>query len=149
MKALIGTVLQTLFKTLIDSAIAWWKAEEAEAAKWAAESRKKMIESMKEGRSVENAWNNTPTPTVTTPRGWNTLPLLLFVVLLAGCHRFYVYVEPYQPVPTIPERPVLAEEPEFSERELQLVEYSLTLEALLKEIRDWAIEKNRNNEYAE
>ena len=78
------------------------------------------------------------------------LLLLLLVLPLGGCFRFYVYTEPYRPVPPEIQRPTLPDpDTPFSERETLLVQYATQLEAVLREVRRQAMDANTKNGFPE
>ena len=57
--------------------------------------------------------------------------LFLVLFFVSGCFVRYVPVESRYPLIDVVERPVLAVEPEFSEREVQLANYARQLEAMI------------------
>lgn len=76
-----------------------------------------------------------------------TRSLMVFTLLLfltAGCFVRYVPVESPMPVIKIPTRPAVAAEPEFSEREVVIVNYARQLEAVVVEYNKTAVEHNEN-----
>ena len=96
-----------------------------------------------------------PAEAVTNPVDWNagvgrTLPLLLILLALCcmGCVR-YVYVNDRKPEIEMPERPVVETEPEFTGRELAIVDYAQTLEARVAAYNAWAKAENVKHGYAQ
>ena len=144
-------IFDSLFSSVIAAFTDWWRQEEAEAAQSKAEARQAQLESVREGLEVQatmarkalEAGKATPT----SGAAWNAASLLLACLCLQGCFRFYVYARPYQPVPPLVERPVLADESPFTEREQALASYATQLEAATAEARAWAIEQNQQQGY--
>lgn len=153
-------ILDSVLSNVIAAVVSWVKAEEAESAKWAAESRKSMLESMREGlakeRALKEAVEASKVNAPTSASSWNArLVLLLAPFLLSGCFRFYVYTQPYRPVPPEIPRPTLAEDTDgdgvedpLTDREKVLVDYATQLETVVEGVRSDAIDSNTRNGYS-
>jgi len=149
-----GSILSAIVKGLGQVIMDWWRAEQAESAKWAAKTRERQLISIKEGKKIEQDYVNTLQKARKNPARsgalWNakvTILLLLCPFILCGCFRFHVYAAPYRPVPPKIERPILENESPFSEREQKLVNYASELETVYSKIRQEAIESNQKNGY--
>ena len=142
-----------IFNSIIGAISDWWAREEAEAAKGQAKAREKQLESVKTGLQVQAEMaRKTATAVTKAPKsgaGWNAAPLLLACLLLQGCglFRFEVYTHPYLPVPPEVDRPVLADESPFNEREKTLASYATQLGTALNEARAYAIRQNQAQGY--
>lgn len=86
-------------------------------------------------------------------RRFQLVVLSVFLLTVAGCwppklFTRYIYVEDKKPLIEKPDRPDLPENPPtFTEREQILVNYTVSLEALIDEYNEWAVEENIENEY--
>lgn len=146
------TIIQAVLGTVLSAVQDWWRAEQAESAKWAAEARGMQLESIKVGQQVEQDYLKALEGArgATSGSMWNAKVvalLLMAPVLLSmqGCFRFYVAAEPYRPVPPKIERPVLEDESPFSAREEKLAAYAESLAVVYRQIRRDAIEANERN----
>lgn len=152
MQAVLSAILQTVLRGIMD----WWKGEQAEAAKWAAKTREQQLESIKTGKAKEREYVEALAEARANPAQsgamWNkklaTAALLLMIVLpLQGCFRFYSYTVPYRPVPPKIERPVLEDESPFNQREQKLAAYAGQLEVAYEKVRQEAIDSNEEHGY--
>jgi hypothetical protein len=140
-KEILKSVVSGLFTAIKD----WYQAEQAEAAKWAAEARKQQIESLTTGREKESQWleQAKKSRAAVSVKAWNA-GIILCCVMLSGCIRFHVATQRYRPVPPKIERPAIPEKPaELTEREKVLMTYALKLEEMYRTVRQSAIESNR------
>jgi len=155
-----------MWKAIIDGLVrllyTWWKAEQSEANEWEAKARAGQVESMKNVRLVEHridaaAVLGTASNSV---RAWNTkargasppgLVLLVALTLMcAGCFTKYVYIESAWPVVSMPDRPVLPEDPPtFTDREMMLVNYVGVLEKKLATYNTEALKHNVKHGYSD
>lgn len=145
-------VFDSLFASILAAITAWYRQEEAEAAKSQAMARKAQLEATKAGLEAQAAMHRA----VLDARGkvpqsgaqWNRmLPLLTVLLLSAGCFRHEVFIHPVVPVPPAIERPTLADTSAFSPREQTLANYATGLESSLSAARAYAIEQNLTNGY--
>ena len=145
-------VFDSLFTSILASITAWYRQEEAEAAKSQAMARKAQLEATKAGLEAQAAMHRA----VLDARGkvpqsgaqWNSMLLLLTVLLLStGCFRHEVFIHPLVPVPPAVERPVLDDTSAFSLREQTLALYATELSSSLSAARAYAIEQNLTNGY--
>jgi hypothetical protein len=147
---------KTLLEVLVSFLKTWWDAEQSEAHEWEAKARAGQVEAMKNVRQVEKridaaAVEGTASNAV---RAWNEkargaaptgLLLLLAVGLCCpGClFTKYVYVEGPWPVIAVNPRPALPEDPpNFSDREVILVDYAKHLEG---KVRAYNVEAQKHN----
>ena len=149
----MSVILKALFSSIVSGIMDWWNAEQAESAKWAAESRKQQLNSIKIGQEKEREYNDALSDACKNASSsgslWNAKLITLLIVLpfLTGCFRFYVYTEPYRPVPPKIERPTLEDTSAFNEREQALASYAEQLESVYNKIRSDAIAANEKNGY--
>lgn len=152
--------LATLFKTLLASVVEWFQGERAEADQWAAKAKEQMLDSMKEGMKEEIKLRKQLVATEAkatsfSPSDWaagKTLLLVISVLGLSGCFRFYVYNQQYQPVPpSLPPRPAyeLAEGEVVGDREVQVIRYAATVEKAYNDVRESVIKQNIKAGYPE
>jgi hypothetical protein len=149
MSGWVKTIFESLFSSIAAAIAGWMRQEQAEAAKAEAKAREAQLDSVREGLRVqaEIAREVVEAQAPTTGAGWNAGLLLLVCLSLSGCFRFHVYSRPYQPVPPLVERPHLADESPFNDREQALASYAVQLEAALHALRAWAIEQNEQQGY--
>jgi len=149
-----------MWKAIIDGLIrllyTWWKAEQAEAREWEAKARAGQVEALKNVRLVEkriDAAAELGSATLTV-RAWNEkargvappgLLILVACLLSCGClFTKYVYIEGPWPVLQVDTPPALPEDPpNFSNREVILVNYAQHLEG---KVRAYNVEARRHNE---
>ena len=138
----------------------WFSNEKKIEAEWKSRTYEAKMKSYRSSDKAEREIKKAkPVETPKNARAWNrgvgrvAVPLLfLFLILfLSGCTLFtrYVEVADRKPIIEIPERPELAEEPEFNEREVKLVNYAVELETKLTKYNEWANEENIKNGYTE
>lgn len=143
------SILRTIVSSIVGVLKSWYKEEQAEAAKWAAESRKQQLESIKAGKRQEAEWKRLArTADTASASQWNAKAgaslILIACLFFQGCIRFHVAAHRYRSVPPAVDRPHIPEEPaQLTEREQTLIDYALKLEKLYAAVRQSAIESNR------
>ena len=135
MEGIIGAIV----KAVLSFFKLWYDGERREAAEWEAKAMAAKMESMKDTARVEREINSAlPDAVVKTAAAWNEKArlrgaglLLLFCLVLPGClFTKYVYVAGQWPIIEAPAMPLLPEEPpDFTPRELVLVDYAGKLDA--------------------
>lgn len=153
----LSALAKSLFSSIIESFVAYFEKEKAEAAKWEAKSAKQQLESIKVGKEEEVRYKKAIEGSKKKPvsvSGWNAGLLILLCVLpfSSGCFRFYVNAPSYRPVPPKIEKPKIPEDvdgdgspDEFTEREQIIAKYATTLEAAYNAVRK---ESKKHNESA-
>lgn len=149
----LWSILGTFFDSLFGQVSEHIERERGQAGMINAETRAAQMKSTREGMDKERAMvrrvEQAKTAAPTTGAAFNAGALLLMLatsVVLTGCFRFYVHTQPYQPVPPTIERPTVSDEP-FNEREQRLVQWGVSTEAALNELRADAIINNLANGY--
>lgn len=160
--AVLKPIASALFETVVDWIKGWYEQERREAAEWAAKSRERQIESLKEGRTLETEMKEARNAAVAASSAaeWNAraaarnkrnqaigaLGLVLCCFMLSGCFRFYVSAREYKPVLPVPEQPELSEEAPFDNSDFQAVlQYVAELEAVIDHYNQRAVESNIEN----
>lgn len=153
----LSSLAKSLFSSIIESVVAYFEKEKAEAAKWEAKSAKQQLKSIKVGKEEEARYRKAVKESKKKPvtvSNWNVglLILLCALPLLSGCFRFYVNAPSYRPVPPKIEKPKIPEDidgdgkvDEFTEREKIIAEYASSLEAAYNVVRE---ESKKHNEAA-
>jgi len=143
----------------------WIKAESEESAKWAAESRKSQLESLKSGLELEKTLRKAMEARVKASEqffadDWaagKTLLLCLALLPLTGCFRFHIYTKPYRAIPApLPERPAFPADVDgdgvddpASERELGVIRYAAIAESSYNKVRADIAKENAEAGYVD
>ncbi len=156
---MFGTVLKSLFSSVLGYIRLWYEQEKAQAAEWNAESRKAQLESVKDAARAADTIKTAPIPKADKVSDWNagatgarSLTIIAFLFALvwlnSGCIVRTVYVQSKWPYLARPERPLLPPEPEeWTPRETLLKDYALMMEGRIDAYNKLAREKNVENGY--
>lgn len=160
--AILKPIASALFETVVDWFKDWYQQEKREAAEWAAKSRERQMESLKEGRQLETEmrvardaavatssvaeWNKKAKARNERNRALGLVALLMCSVCLSGCFRFYVSAREYKPYLPLPKQPTLSEAAPMDNQDFQKVlQYVAELEAVVDTYNEKARLSNFEN----
>lgn len=160
--AILKPIASALFETVVDWFKSWYEQERREAAEWAAKSRERQMESLKEGRQLEAEmrvareaavaassvaeWNNKAKARNERNRTLGLVALLICTACLSGCFRFYVSAREYKPYLPVPQQPVLSETAPISDQDfLKVLQYVAELQAVVDTYNEKARLSNFEN----
>lgn len=154
---MLNQIIKVVLGFFADYVKMWYDGEKKAEAEWNAKTREGQLRSVIDADKIEVAISTVKPVVPATPSGWNAgravsvLVLGLLLVSLSGCTLFtrYVYVADKKPVIDLPDRPVLSDDPPFTEREKKLVTYAVDIESKTRTYNEWAHEQNRTNGYEE
>ena len=150
-------IITAIVKALLSFFSLKWEAAEREAAEWEAKAMRGKLDSIKRADAVEARIEAVvPTRIATNAASWNaratsTLLLLIACLFFTGCPFVkYVYIEGRWPVVSVPDRPVVPDEPlEFTPRETTLVGYAQVLEMKIGAYNEAAKWHNEEHGYSD
>lgn len=166
LSAFLKPIAEALFSTVVDWIKGWYDQERREAAEWAAKSRERQIESLKEGRALEADLREAreKAVAVSSVAEWNArakarnkarslLPVALLLITclpLTGCFRFYVSAREYKPYLPAPEQPTLTDAAPMDNADFRTVlQYTAELEAVIDTYNEKARISNIQNGFEE
>lgn len=156
---MLETLLSALFGSLFGAVLNYFesrrKANEAESNKFKALSEAAQLDSVKDGKHVEDAMNTAgSTPPITdgaslrAALGLKVTAAVLCLCLLAGCTGRQITANEYRPVVKNPPPPAaVVNADQFTPREQELLNWSVPLYKRVKAYNIWAITSNEKYGY--
>jgi len=132
----------------------WVDSKHRQALEWQNRTLKGKLSSSVKTAIIEKKIRSAKPVRSTNPAAWNKKArgaILLILFLMASCMSscWIVYVESCFPIIETTPRPVLPEDPpEWTKREVILVDYAEELELRIEIYNDLATEHNVENDYA-